>query len=211
MVTMERSTGDYDAIAVSGSFDVELIAGAEGEVTVHAEENLQEYIITEVEHGTLVIKTEKGVNLSPSAGNRDILVVVPVEEIESVALSGSGDIMGKTVLKAARFKTAMSGSGDIQLEVESDEISASMSGSGDMNLSGDTGRFFVEISGSGDIEAFGLNAREVEANISGSADINVTAKDMIKARVSGSGNIRYRGNPAKIDSKTSGSGSISKG
>jgi hypothetical protein len=211
MVRTERSTGDYEGIAVSGFFNVELVAGTEGEVTVHAEENLQEYIITEVERGTLVIKTEKGVNISPSSGNREIRIVVPVDEIESVALSGSGDIVGNTLLKSNDFKASMSGSGDIRLEVECEEISASMSGSGDMNLKGETGRFNVQISGSGDIEAFGLNAREVDATISGSADINVTANELLKARVSGSGNIRYRGNPAKIDSKSSGSGDISRG
>ena len=43
----------------------------------------------------------------------------------------------------------------------------------------------------------------------GSADIKVTATEMIKARVSGSGDIRYKGNPKKIDTKTSGSGDIS--
>jgi hypothetical protein len=48
MERMERSTGDYDAVAVSGFFDVELVSGNEGDVIVHAEENLQEYIITEV-------------------------------------------------------------------------------------------------------------------------------------------------------------------
>ena len=38
--------------------------------------------------------------------------------------------------------------------------------------------------------------------VSGSADIKVTVKGNLKARVSGSGDIHYRGNPAKIDSKT---------
>lgn len=211
MVDMERTTRDYDAVAVSGFFDVEIVAGTEGKIIVKAEENLQEYIITEVENGTLVIKTEKGVNLSPSSGNRGILITVPVDEIESVALSGSGDIVGKTLLKANSFKASLSGSGDIQLEVECEEVTASMAGSGDMNLKGETGSFNVKISGSGDIEAYGLNAREVDANISGSADIKVTVNELLRARVSGSGNIQYRGNPAKIDSKATGSGDISRG
>jgi len=211
MVSRDRSTGDYDAISVSGSFDVDLVAGAEGKVTVYADENLQEWIITEVKNGTLVIKTENGVNLRPSNWNDGIRITVPVEAISAVTLSGSGDISGKTLLKAPEFSTTMSGSGDINLEVETDELSASMSGSGDMNLKGATGRFKVAISGSGDIDAYDLQAREVDASISGSADIRVNVNELLKARVSGSGNIRYRGNPAKIDTKASGSGDISRG
>ncbi len=211
IVAMERSTGDYDAISVSGSFNVELVAGEEGQVTVNADENLQEWIITEVKNGTLQIKTRQGVNIQPSRWDKGLSITVPVESIDAVALSGSGEIIGKTTLRAAEFSASMSGSGDVRLEVDSDEVTASMSGSGDMNLKGSAGRFNVQISGSGGIMAYELDAREVDASISGSADIEVSVKETLKARVSGSGNITYRGNPGKIDSKSTGSGDISKG
>tara|TARA_R110002074_G_scaffold223009_1_gene393928 strand:- start:43244 stop:43969 length:726 start_codon:yes stop_codon:yes gene_type:complete len=210
-VTIERSTGDYDGIAVSGWFDVDLVSGNEGEITLQGEENLLEYIITEVKDGKLVIKTEKGVNLKSSSWKSEIRITVPVQSISSVSMSGSGDIVGKTKIKADKFSTAMSGSGDITLDIDSGTISASMSGSGDITLSGTTKDFDATVSGSGDIEAYNLEADNVSATVSGSADIQVTAKKSIKARVSGSGDISYRGNPEKVDTKTSGSGDISKG
>ncbi|NHF61241.1 DUF2807 domain-containing protein [Flavobacteriaceae bacterium TP-CH-4] len=210
-VSIERSVGDYEGVSVSGWFDVDLVDGNEGELTLEGEENLLEYIITEVRNGKLVIKVEKGYNLKPSNWNEGIRVTVPVESINSVALSGSGDIVGKKTLKATSFRTSMSGSGDITLDIESDNMTASMSGSGDINLSGTTGTFEATISGSGDIKAYDLEADVVDATVSGSADIKVTAKEMLKARVSGSGDISYRGNPKKLDTKTSGSGDISKG
>lgn len=208
--TIERNTGDYDGVAVSGWFDVDLVSGNEGEITLEGEENLLEYIITEVKDGKLVIKTEKGVNLKSSNWKSGIHITIPVESISHVALSGSGDIVSKTKIKADKFSTAMSGSGDITLDIDSNSISTSMSGSGNINLSGTTGDFEAKISGSGDIEAFDLEADNVEATVSGSADIEVTVKKSIKARVSGSGDITYRGNPEKINTKTSGSGNISK-
>lgn len=210
-VTITRTTGDYDAIAVSGWFDVNLIDGKEGELTLKGESNLLEYIITEVKNGKLVIKTEKGVNLKPSTWDDGITITVPVESVDAIALSGSGDIVGKTTIKTDNLNTAMSGSGDITLEVEARSVSASMSGSGDIMLSGRTKDFEATISGSGDIKAFDLEADNVDATVSGSADIKVTATKMLKARVSGSGDITYRGNPEKLDTKTSGSGDISKG
>ncbi len=108
MQTMERSTGDYDAIAVSGFFDVVLVAGREGSISVQAEENLQEYIVTEVDKGTLEIKIKKGVNISPSSWKGGILITVPVETIQSVSLSGSGDIKGETLIKADDFSAQLS-------------------------------------------------------------------------------------------------------
>tara|TARA_R110001583_G_C5641885_1_gene407914 strand:- start:50 stop:784 length:735 start_codon:yes stop_codon:yes gene_type:complete len=210
-VTIERNTGNYDGVAVSGWFDVDLVSGNEGEITLQGEENLLEYIITEVKDGKLVIKTKKGVNLKTSSWKSEIRITVPVESINTVSMSGSGDIVGKTTIKTDKFTTSMSGSGDITLDIDTGSISANMSGSGDINLSGNTTDFDATISGSGDIEAYDLEADNVNATISGSADIQVTAKKSIKARVSGSGDISYRGNPEKVDTKTSGSGDISKG
>ncbi|EAR01911.1 head GIN domain-containing protein [Maribacter sp. HTCC2170] len=210
VVTIDRSTGDYDAVAVSGWFDVDLVDGNEGNVTLKGESNLLEHIKTEVKDGKLVIKVEKGYNLKPSNWKDGIHVTVPVESINAVSLSGSGDIVGKKTIKAGKFKTSMSGSGDITLAIEASSINASMSGSGDINLSGSTTDFDVTISGSGDIKAYDLDADNVDATVSGSADIKVTAKERLKARVSGSGDIHYKGNPEKVDTKTSGSGDITK-
>lgn len=209
--TIERSTGDYDAIAVSGWFDVDLVDGQEGKLTIEGESNLLEYIKTEVKDGKLVIKTEKGINLKPSNWNGSIRITVPVESINSIALSGSGDIVGKKTIKTDRLSTTMSGSGDITLDVDASSVEASMSGSGDITFSGRTSDFAATISGSGDIKAFEMEADNVDATVSGSADIKVTANKMLKARVSGSGDITYKGNPDKLDTKTSGSGDISKG
>ena len=209
VVTIERSVGDYDYVSVAGWFDVELVDGEEGEISLKGEENLLEYIKTEVKNGDLVIKTKKGVNLQPSSWKDGIVVTVPVESINGTSLSGSGDVIGKTTLKADDFKTSISGSGDIELDVEANTLKASMSGSGDIRLSGKATDFDVSVSGSGDIKAYDLQAEFVTAQVSGSADIKVTAKQSLKARVSGSGDISYKGNPKKIDTKSSGSGDIS--
>ena len=208
VVTIDRSTADYDHIAVAGWFDVELVEGTEGQLKIRGEENLLEYIKTEVKEDKLVIKVKNGVNLKPSSwGNGGgIHVTVPVEEVESVSLSGSGDVVSNMTLKADEFSTRVSGSGDVSLSIEAETVEASLTGSGDINLSGQAASLEVRVSGSGDVKAYELNANNVEATISGSADVRVTANEMLVARVSGSGDIHYRGNPKKIDSKASGSG-----
>ncbi|MGX1930670.1 head GIN domain-containing protein [Flagellimonas sp. 2504JD4-2] len=211
VVTIERSVGDYDAVTLAGWFDVELVDGQEGELSLKGESNLLEYIKTEVKNGKLVIKVEKGVNLRPSNWKGGIHITVPVESINAVALSGSGDIVGKTTLKADEFSAKMSGSGDITLSVQAQSVSAALSGSGDIRLNGTAGDFSVQVSGSGDVSAYDLEAENVTAQVSGSADVRVTANQSINAQVSGSGDIHYRGNPDKIRSKASGSGDISKG
>ena len=212
VVTEERSVGTYEGVGLSGWFDVELVAGPEGRITLKGEDNLLQHLETEVQDGVLQIRPEKGYNLQPSSWKGGgILVTVPVESINHVALSGSGDIVGKTRIKASPFRVAMSGSGDITLEVDSDDMDVALSGSGDIALAGSAAKVEIRVSGSGDVKAYDLEARNVEAVIAGSADIRVTATESLTARVSGSGDIHYRGNPAKLDTKTSGSGDITRG
>lgn len=206
--TVERSVGDYDGIAMSGWFDLEIIAGQEGRITLVAEENLIEYIVTEVRDGILKIKTQKGFQLKPSSYNKGVQITVPVESVSSVSLSGSGDIVSSTVLKSEEFDAAMSGSGDVTLNIEAGSCNAAVAGSGDINLSGTADSFKAAVSGSGDISAYGLSARKAHAAVAGSGDIELKVTEELTARVSGSGDIRYRGRPEKLDSKVAGSGDI---
>ena len=46
LITENRSLSDYDKIGVAGSFDVILVKGKEGAISITADENLMEYIET---------------------------------------------------------------------------------------------------------------------------------------------------------------------
>lgn len=209
-VTKERKTADYDEINVAGFFNVELVSGNEGNISVKAEENLLEYIITEVKGNQLVIKTKNGYSINTSRGNQ-IVITVPFEDIDEVTLSGSGDINSKNIIKATNFETSVSGSGDVNLEIDATSIEATVTGSGDLRLNGKTNDFQCHVTGSGDIHAYELKSEDVDASVTGSGDIKLYCSGVLKANIVGSGDIKYQGSPTKELSKTVGSGDISKG
>jgi hypothetical protein len=205
VTTITRNTGDYDAVSVGGFFDVILVKGNEGKITIEGEENLLEYIVTEVSGGTLKIKTEKNVNLKTT---RKLVVTVPVEEIEGVSLGGSGNVRSETRLKADEFDVNLGGSGNITLDLDANNVNSSIGGSGNIKLSGKADYMKSSIAGSGTIKAYDLKVNSIKASIAGSGDIRVSVKDEIKATVAGSGSIYYKGNPPKIKTKSVGSGSV---
>ncbi len=116
-ITQTRQTTNYDKVSVAGSFDVQLVRGEEGDITLKGEENLLEYIEVYVKNNVLILKVKDNINLS-SSWNKTITIEVPVNEIAGVKLSGSGDISTQTTLKATDFNAAVSGSGDISLAIE---------------------------------------------------------------------------------------------
>ncbi|EGV42785.1 DUF2807 domain-containing protein [Bizionia argentinensis JUB59] len=209
IVTIERNTSDYEEIACYGSFDYILLAGTEGKLKIEGEENLLEYIITEVKDGKLIVKTEKGINLSTSR-KKTIKIFIPFKDIEKVSLAGSGDIISKAPINTDEFDVNLTGSGDITLDIFANEIESNLTGSGDITLTGKTTDLKLTITGSGDYSCYGLSAENTEVSISGSGDMEVVSNSNLKIRVTGSGDVSYKGNPAKEDTKVTGSGSISK-
>lgn len=199
------NTASYDAVKVIGSMDVHLERGSEGNIRVKTDENIQEYIVVEVDAGTLKIRTKKNINIKTKNG---VHVYVPFEDINDIALTGSGDIDTKDVINASSLDVSITGSGDVDLEVEANSLDARITGSGDVSLSGNTDNLDVVVSGSGDFDGGDLNANNTEVVVSGSGDVDVVANNSLKAKVSGSGSVEYSGNPEKKDTKTSGSGSI---
>jgi len=207
VISDTRTTSDYDAIKVAGSFDVDLVAGKEGKIIIKGEENLVSAIKVEVEGNVLKIYVEKGSNIRPSLGKK-IEVTVPFEKISEVSLSGN--VQSKNAIKTDKFVAKLAGSGNFDLDVNSNDLELNLSGSGNIRLKGNSNSLTSKLAGSGNIEATNLKAKNVDVNVSGSGNSRVNCAESLIARIAGSGDIKYSGNPEKRDVKVSGSGSISK-
>ncbi len=208
VTTVTRTTSDYDAIKCAGFMDFILVQGNEGNIKIEGEENLLDYIITEVKDNRLIVKVENGVNLKTS-WNKGIVITIPFEDISYVSLAGSGDVWNKDVISEDDFKVSLAGSGDLNLKIKAENLDSSISGSGDITIVGNTNNLNTSVTGSGDFHGFDLDANNTEVSVTGSGDAKVVSKKILNAKVTGSGDIEYKGNPEKENTKVVGSGSIS--
>jgi len=204
-----RSVMNFDQISVTGMMEVQLIPGSEGKIDIEAESNLMEFIETEVNNGHLRISVQKGVNIEPSR-NYPIRIVVPFETLGALTLTGSGHIRNSDAIKARDFKINVTGSGNMNLNLITENLESTITGSGDLKLKGTSREFKCKVTGSGDVFAYDLNAFKVDASVMGSGDMEVSVENELDVKISGSGDIKYRGNPDKQNFKTSGSGTVSK-
>lgn len=205
VVTETRNTANYDAVSVGGSFDVVLVKGTEGNISIKGEENLMKYIITEVSGDKLKIRFKRNVNVRTT---QKLVITVPYKDLEKVSLGGSGTIRSTETLKANRYSMSVAGSGSIDLKVDADTVKSSIAGSGNINVSGSATDFTCSIAGSGNINAYRLKVVSTLARITGSGNIKTTASNSVDAKVVGSGNIYYKGNATHIKSKSIGSGDV---
>lgn len=110
-------------------------------------------------------------------------------------VAGSGDIECKQ-LKAADIDISVAGSGDLKIEnALVTSVNASVAGSGTVKISGSADKANYSVAGSGDLYANDFKVQNISASVAGSGDIKCHAVEHLKARVSGSGTIGYKGDP----------------
>lgn len=110
-------------------------------------------------------------------------------------VAGSGDIECKQ-LKAADMDISVAGSGDLKIEnALVTSANASVAGSGTVKISGSADKANYSVAGSGDLYANDFKVQNISASVAGSGDIKCHAVEHLKARVSGSGTIGYKGDP----------------
>ena len=207
MKVENRNLSSFDAVYVSGNTDIYVKQDSAFSVRVEADENLMEYIITELDGNTLKIRSKDGANLKSS---RSIKVYVSGPSFKYFKASGACDIFSENKITSSEaLAIDISGASDVQLELMAPQIEADLSGAGSITLSGQTKDFKVDGSGSTDIKCFDLETENTDIELSGAGNAAVSASVKLDVRVSGAADVRYKGNPT-VSQKISGAGSVKK-
>lgn len=205
VVKQERKVESFNAIDVSGAFEVYLSQGTNQSVFVEADENLLPMIRTEVRGGTLMIGNEK-----PIRNSKSLKVYITVPELKSIELSGAVNLTSQNKLSFTELGLEISGATETNLELAVQKLEINSSGGSKMRFTGMANKVDLDVSGAADIQAYDLMAEVVSVNISGAGDAEVYATKELYADVSGAASVRYKGDPAKVDSNVSGAGSVKK-
>ena len=206
----------FTAVSVLGALDVVLEQGVFS-VKAEGDEQQIERLDISMKDKTLIIgtKTKDGRNQYDSP--KQVVVKVSLPALERIALTGSGDVMMGVFAAAEKMFLDLQGSGDIHfdglkgmsmLSIDLDgsgdiigekvEVAGttkiSVAGSGDVRLAGHTDIIRVTVIGSGDVDASKVEARDCEAEVTGSGDVNMNCRTGIRSRITGSGAINNTGN-----------------
>lgn len=203
LIEENRFHESFSQVFSAGSFDVLITNDTIYEIQIEAEENLMQYIETEVRGSKLYIEERENRCLRT---NYPIVIRIKMPELTGVTLAGSGDIFCDSV-NTEIFDIELLGSGNINTTIWADYVEATLAGSGEILISGEADQTDLVIPGSGNIRALDLVQNECYAEIAGSGNIRVYVLDYLNAKILGSGNIYYKGNP-DIDYQILGSGDV---
>lgn len=204
-----RTVENFEAISISGAFDVILSQGDETVVVVSASDvSIRDLITTEVRGNTLYLGFKKS-NFD-FRSNRRLKAYISFPDLKNLEMGGSGDIRIDGVLKLESLGVNISGSSDFYGTIEAKNLKLSSSGSSDYKLSGRVDNVKILVSGSSDISAYGLITDYCDITCSGNSEIEITVEKELIVSVSGTSNIRYKGNGVITKQNLSGKSSIQK-
>jgi hypothetical protein len=205
VVTQQREVSEFSGIKVSSGIDVYLTQGETTSVVVEADENLQEWIKTDVTGSVLNIHTDKSIRLAKMKK-----VMITCKSIDKIEVSSAGDVTGLNQFKTDKLDINMSSAGDLKFEVEAHEIAISISSAGNVDLKGNTDSLKADLSSAGDLNAFDLKARVGDISVSSAGNAKVFITDEASFHSSSAGDIDYRGEPSIKEIHTSSAGSVNK-
>ncbi|MFH1810688.1 MAG: head GIN domain-containing protein [Pseudomonadota bacterium] len=230
--TDERTPAAFSALSNETMLDVELVAGSEQLVRVTCDDNLLQYLKTEVRDGTLVIyqptvidEPNTFLELQPS---QNCLATVTTDALSRVDNTGSGELRSDAAWPGLK-RLSNTGSGGIRLtcglqqleEIENTgsgavyaagivgaQLTTRLTGSGDVSLAGEVAVLDLEGTGSGKTLARGLGVQRANVEITGSGGAEIHATDCVDITITGSGNVHVAGNPRICSIDTPGSGEV---
>ncbi len=225
VVEEARTVGGVTGVELATIGNLTIEMGETESLRIEAEDNLLEYFETEVRDGNLLIRTRNNTNLRAT---RPVNYYLTVTSLEAIRISSSGDIQAPD-LRAGRFSITISSSGSLEMgDLETDALTVEISSSGDVTLGELSARTIeVDINSSGDLDIAGGQVTTQNINIGSSGNYNaqdlasdkadvrlsssgsayIWVQEAMKANLSSSGNVRYRGNPT-VDADTDSSGDV---
>ena len=208
-VTKEIRLSDFNNLSVSGNLSVLFTQHEEkAQVKLYCSENIADLVEIYVENNTLKAKVKKGYNIV----DRALEIRVSAPQINSVSVSGSGDVRFASNVSSKHITLAVSGSGDIEgNQLLCEQLSAHISGSGNIGFNKiNAQKSDFSISGSGDMNISFLTTSNATFNISGSGDMKVAGSaEKASFNIAGSGEMDAREFVAKrVNCSVSGSGDI---
>ena len=205
VVSEDRSiSSDFEIINVQQGINLYLTQGKPTDISVEADENIMDLLITEVKSNELNIYFKKNVNQAKARN-----VYLTTENISKINTSSGATVKSENTIQATSLDLESSSGSSIKIHANANEIKSESSSGSSITIFGKGKTLSANASSGSSINASNLKTVDAITKVSSGANIDVNVTDKLTAKASSGGDIDYEGNPADIDKETSSGGSVS--
>lgn len=204
VITQERTINEsFTTIKATEGLDVYLTQSENESITIEADENLHELILTEIKDGVLKIHAKENIG---NASSKKIMI--SFKDISSIISTSGSDVYSTNTINVDELHLKSTSGSDMTLTVNTESLNCKSTSGSDLRLSGKTVKLFAEATSGSDIKAADLIAESSQVKATSGADVTVNTSKKLTARASSGGDVKYYGNPESVEKNDSPSGSI---
>lgn len=206
-----RILNPFDELLVEDNIEVHVKKGIDYVVKITAGSKVMPLIKTSVENGRLKIYDNNTCDFTRDY-KRKVSVLVTVPVLNKITQNGTGNVVMDDEFNCDKLSYYLSNSGNLHINISANIVYGSMHGNGDVYVKGKIKSNFIYASGQGFYYAYGANSDEMILTLNTSGIMEVSVNQFLKIDMNerSTGNIYYKGNPAKTTLNMKGSGKLIK-
>jgi hypothetical protein len=178
----KREVAAFTSISTEGAFTVEVTCGKDRSLEVEGDDNVLEYVTSDVSGNTLRLKNRKNYSTS-----EPVKFKISVPNLDGLSVNGAGHIDVKGI--------------------NNDKFEIDMNGAPTITVSGDTKLVDIGANGAGKIDAQKLHAARGVVDSRGVARIDVDVANQLDVSVQGPSTVTYKGDPV-VNKTVQGTGKV---
>lgn len=202
----KKTLSGVKRLQTDGVFNLILSQSNEESIEVEGPAELIDKLTIDQQGDLLVLKMEKIGGFNFNKG--DFKIRIALRELTELNYDGVGNVKTNGLFKVGNLKLVGNGVGNLELELEAQEIDANFDMVGNIKLKGNAFRAIFENNGVGKLDASQLIVENMEVNSSGIGKVEIHCEGDLSLVVDGIGKVSYSGNPRIIKKEVNGIGKV---
>jgi len=204
VVTADRNiSSDFNQIKVSQGLDLYITQSNDVSLSIEADENLHDLIMTDVENNILRIYSSENIKRASSKK-----IMLNINDISSIKATSGSNVYSTNTIKEDDLELASTSGANIKLDVKTQTLDCRSTSGSNIILRGSTNTLIAAATSGSNVKAEQLKAETSEVKATSGANISINTSKELTARATSGGDVRYSGNPKKVNKSDSSSGSV---
>ena len=204
VVSVNRNiSSEFSSVKLSQGLDLYITQSNDISLSIEADENLLDLIMTEVENDVLRIYTTE--NIRRAASKK---IMLNISDISVIKATSGSDVYSTNTIEVDDLELSTTSGANMKIDVNTQTLNCHSTSGSDIRVSGTTDILIAEATSGSDIIAYNLKAKTSKVKATSGADISVNTSNELTARATSGGDVRYSGNPEKVNKSDSSSGSV---
>ncbi len=206
----EFKVTEFKNIDLGGALEVEIVQGNEYKVVAVGDQFAIDQLTVRVENNTLTADQTKPFQICFLCFHNSPKLIITTPSVEYMSFSGATDIHIST-LTQENVQIDLSGGSNIDIErLQVTTLELNAHGSASIQIAGSAEQMNAQLSGASDMDSVNFKTQKTSIDLSGSSDADIYVTDELKTIISGSSDLRYKGNPKITNQDVSGASDIEK-